>query len=153
MICLVGTFILYKRRVAANAREWGLRPPMSDADFLCACEVADEPFDRMVATAARQAIASLGTVPAETILPEQVILGDLSNLPFWDSIDWLSYMFEVEKQAKYEIKVPANVIRGAVLAAGGYAQVSVRDLIRATVASAVPATWHGDLGSLPYRKG
>src|SRR3954468_13622083 len=91
-------FALRRRKLRDAAAAWAARTPMPDAEFLRACEVPDEPFAARAALAARRAIASLATVPAETIRPDDSFVHDLRKLPFWDSLDWLSFVFEVEKQ-------------------------------------------------------
>lgn len=134
------SILLVHRRAKKAAAEWAHRSCLSDAEFLAECDVPAKEFDQLVALAARREIASLATVPAETIRPEHLIQGDLGNLPFWDSLDWLGFVLEVERESGYEVRVPGNVAGGAAQLAGGYRQMRVGDLVRSVVTAAFPNT-------------
>jgi hypothetical protein len=110
---------------------------MPDAEFLHECEVPDEPFAARAALAARRAIASLATVRADTIGPDDSFYHDLRRLPFWDSLDWLGFALEVEKQSNYELRVIGAVAQGAVQAAGDFKRLRVRHIIRSVMTAAI----------------
>src|SRR3954469_1805047 len=133
----VAWIALHRRKLRDAASVWATRTPMPDADFLRACEVPDEPFAVRAALSARRAIAALATVPAETIRPDDSFLDDLRRLPFWDSLDWLSFVFEVEKQSNYELRVMGTVAEGALKAAGDIKNLRVRHLIRSVMTAAL----------------
>ena len=128
---------LHRRKLSAAAAEWGRRPPMSEGAFLKECQVPDEPFATRAALAARAAIASLATVPSDAIYPADTFI-ELQRLPFWDSLDWLGFVLEVEKQSGAELRVMGGVAGGAVQAAGGFKSLRVEHIIRAVVCAAVP---------------
>src|SRR5262249_61076713 len=50
------------------------------------------------ALAVRRAVANLGSVDPGFIRAEDVYPDQLGVLPFWDSIDWLAFLFELEEQ-------------------------------------------------------
>jgi hypothetical protein len=104
---------------------------MGDDDFLAACGIPDDPFRRRVAVKSREAIAKLAGVPRETILPEHSSRFDLIELPYWDSLDWLGYVFEVERLLKGAVVIP-NPIEEAHRAAGYMAILRVKHLVKAT---------------------
>ena len=133
----VALFALHRRKLRGAAAAWGGRTPMPDAEFLRLCEVPDEPFAARAALAARRAIASLATVPPETILPDDSFYHDLRHLPFWDSLDWLGFVFEVEKQANHELRVMGAVAEGAVRAAGDFKRLRVRHIVRSVMTAAI----------------
>jgi hypothetical protein len=130
----VGWFALHHRRLTEAAAQWSRRRGLSDDEFLRQCHVPGEPFAILAALSARRAVASLATVPAETIRPDDSFARDLSQLPFWDSLDWLGFVLEVEKQSGFTLRVTGAAAHGAVKAAGGYQSLRVRDVVRSAIA-------------------
>ena len=111
---------------------------MDDDVFLKACEIPDEPLRIGVALAARRTIAELGTVPAETILPSDTFAHDLVELPFWDSLDWLHFIFSVERRSDGTFKLPyGSLIDEAIkLAGGSHSDLQVKHVVKATALAA-----------------
>ena len=108
---------------------------MSHDDFLAGCEIPEEPLRVEVALAARRVIAGLGTVPTETIRPDDSFAHDLVHLPFWDSLDWLHFIFLVERECQR--KVPRLVLDEAVsLAERRDSDLRVRHVVRALALAA-----------------
>jgi hypothetical protein len=138
VIAFVAWLVLHRRGLRVAAAEWSTRTPMSDAQFLSLCDVPKDSLHAQAALAARRAIASLATVPADTIRPEDSFADDLQKLPYWDSLDWLGFIFEVEKQSDYRILVANEVVEEEMRAAGGYRKLKVSQLVRAVAASVRP---------------
>ena len=109
---------------------------MSDRDFLQQCGPFPNELAEEVAVAARRAIAGLATVPSETICPKNSFADDLSDLPYWDSLDWLGFIFETERQMNYRVVISSQIVMDGIAKAGGYRRLSVSDLIRATAMAA-----------------
>ena len=118
------------------AAEWTQRQGMDDDEFLRRCAPLANELSKEVALASRRAIASLATVPSETILPGNSFAEDLSALPYWDSLDWLGYHFETERQLQERVRLSSEIMDDGIRAAGGYRSLTVRDLVRATAAAA-----------------
>ena len=129
-------FRIPRRRARERAATWAARPFLADEQFLARCEVPDDPFAIVAALSARRAVAALATVPPATIHPDDSFSQDLSKLPYWDSLDWLGFVLEVEKQSGYSLRVRGAVAHAAVKSAGGYDKLLVRHLVRAIVVSA-----------------
>lgn len=133
---VVGIMRCRKNRQAVA--RWRGRPTMADRDFLRRCDIPDESRKADVALAVRRAIAGLGTVPAESIRPEDSILRDLADLPFWDRLDWLVFVLEVERHLEGKVKLPRTWIDDAVRRAGGYRaglDLRVEHIVQAVVAA------------------
>jgi hypothetical protein len=94
------------RKTLAAASRWRERPTMGDGEFLKACEIPNEPLMIDFTLAARRVIAELGRVPAETLRPDGSFAHDLVQLPYWDSLDWLDFMFRVERECRRIIARP-----------------------------------------------
>src|SRR3712207_6235089 len=107
-------FLLHRRNLRDAAERWGRRAPLIDDDFLRQCEVPDEPFAIVAALSARRAVAALATVPPETIRPDDLFKRDLGKLPYWDSLDWLGFVLEVEKQSGHTLRFTGAVAYGAM---------------------------------------
>jgi hypothetical protein len=134
-------FLLRHRRATRQAAErWRGRSPMGDREFLRRCQIPDESLPIDVALAARRAIAELGTVPAETILPDDR-LQDLGQLPFWDSLDWLGFILTTERQLGVKVRYPGSleIVHDLIMQAGGNkAEIRVEHIVRAVVAGFCP---------------
>lgn len=98
VIGFVASLRMHRRATRLAAGRWRERPRMGDEDFLRGCEIPDEPLAVEVALAARKVTAQLGTVPPETIRPDDSFGKDLVQLPFWDSLEWACLLFEVEHE-------------------------------------------------------
>ncbi len=139
VVAFIVWLLRHQDEIRANAKEWSSRPAMADEDFLKVCLVPEDPMQVEAALAARRAIASLATVPASTILPDDSFARDLVQLPFWDSLDWLGFLLETEVQSGLRIRLPGGVVERAYEEAGGGDAVRVRHVVRAVASAAVPS--------------
>src|SRR5262249_20239256 len=88
----------------------------------------------------RRAIAGLGTVPAETIRADDTFSEDLVQLPFWDSLEWMGLILEIEQQPEDRVSLPECVIEDAIGLAGRRpSELQVKHVARA---AALAATSH-----------
>jgi acyl carrier protein len=127
----------HRRATLAAAECWRDRPTMGDGEFLMRCEIPDEPLPVKVALAARRVIAALGTVPPETIRPDDTFAKDLVQLPFWDSLEWVGLVMGVEEEFAEKVLVAESCIDDAVKLAGGrHTELRVKHVVRAMALSA-----------------
>jgi hypothetical protein len=77
--------------------------PTPDAEFLEALQLSPSAPEAEIALAARRAFAKLGSVPPESLKPSHRFYPDLQKLPFYDSIDFLGIIFELEEQTHMKI--------------------------------------------------
>ena len=135
---LVIWLLMHEKATRLAACRWRGRPPMDDDVFLKACEIPDEPLRIGVALAARRTIAELGTVPPETISPSDTFAHDLVELPFWDSLDWMGFILDIERRV--DVKLPCtSVIDDAIKLAGGHhSKLQVKHVVKATALAATP---------------
>jgi hypothetical protein len=130
--------LMHRRDTRLAACHWRGRPPMGDDDFSKLCEIPDEPLRISVALAARRVIGELGTVPAETIYPDDTFAHDLVQLPYWDSLDWLDFIFRVERESQR--KLPRSALDVAAMSSGGRdADLRVKHVVRAIAMAAMTA--------------
>src|SRR5690242_13642084 len=130
VMALIAWLLMHRRATRLAARRWRERPAMGDDEFLKECEIPDEPLLISVALAARRVIGELGTVPADTIHPDDSFAHDLVHLPFWDSLDWLDFIFRVELECGQ--KVPRPVLDEALTFTGiQFADLRVKHVVRA----------------------
>lgn len=109
---------------------------MGNDEFLRACKIPDEPLRIEVALAARRVIGKLATVPAETICPDDSFVHDLVQLPHWDSLDWLDFIFRVEREIR--LKVSRSLFDEAAMLLGGWTgDLRVKHVIRAVSMAAI----------------
>jgi hypothetical protein len=127
--------LMHRRATRMTACHWRERPPLGDDDFLKGCEIPNEPLRIEVALATRSVIAELGTVVPETIRPDDSFAHDLVQLPFWDSLDWLHFLFLVERACRRQVS--RQVFDEAVTVAGAReADLRVRHVVRAVTLAA-----------------
>jgi acyl carrier protein len=74
------------------------RAAQPDEEFVAACGLPPGPEATRAALAVRRAVANLGAVDPGFIRAEDVYPDQLGVLPFWDSIDWLAFVLELEEQ-------------------------------------------------------
>jgi acyl carrier protein len=79
------------------------RDRQSDEEFLRELGVGDGAEEREVALAVRRAIASVGLVDPLYIRADDRERDELSMLPLWDSMDWVSLLLELEAELKLSI--------------------------------------------------
>lgn len=72
------------------------RLPESDEDFVHGCALSVE--DVYVAIGVRRVIARLGDVEPAYIHHNDCFDGDIDLLPFWDSLDSLGIVMEIEEE-------------------------------------------------------
>lgn len=136
-VWFVVSLVRHRRATRLAACRWRERPPMSDDDFLRACEIPDEPLRVAVALAARRVIAELGTVPPETNRPDDSFAHDLVRLPFWDSLDWMGLVLGIEEKTGDRVIVSEPCIDEAVRAARNESSdLRVRHVVRALALAA-----------------
>jgi acyl carrier protein len=124
------------RETVRAAEHWRERPTMGDGKFLKQCEIPDESLLVEVALAARKVIADLGTVPPETIRPDDTFAEDLIQLPFWDSLEWMGLVMGVEEEFDGKVLVAESCIEDAVKLAGGRpSELKVKHVVRAMALS------------------
>jgi acyl carrier protein len=127
----------HHRATLLAAERWRGRPTMGDGEFLMQCEIPDEPLRKSVALAARRVIAALGTVPPETIRPDDTFAKDLVQLPFWDSLEWMCLIMGIEEEFEGKVLVTESCIDDAVKLAGGrHSELKVKHVVRAMAQSA-----------------
>lgn len=73
------------------------RVRQTDDDFLVQCGLSKSEW-REDALAVRRAVAHLGLIDPLLIHASDRFPEDLSELPVWDSMDWLTLYFEIEYQ-------------------------------------------------------
>jgi hypothetical protein len=114
--------ILVRSRVEEFRRG---RQRQTDEEFWSQCGLPDTPRARQIALAVRRAVANVGLVDSQFISLEDSYPGTLEVLPIWDSIDWLSFVFELEKE------LAEKVIQDAALTKMMYSKetVSVREMV------------------------
>jgi hypothetical protein len=74
------------------------RAPQSDEQFLAECHLPADPEADRVALAVRRAVANMGSIDPTFIRADDVYPDQLAMLPFWDSIDMMAYLWELEEQ-------------------------------------------------------
>ena len=81
------------------------RGEQADEQFITACGLPDTPEATRIALAVRRSVARYGMVDAKYIRVEDRYPDDLSTLSGWDSIDFLAWVFELERELGGE-KIP-----------------------------------------------
>jgi hypothetical protein len=138
VVVFVVWLMMHRKATRLAATRWRERPPMSDRAFLAACEIPDESLPIELALAARRVIAELGTVPAETILPDDTFAHDLVQLPFWDSLDWMDFIFRVERECELKLSRPIFCEVAINLIPRRGTDLQVRHVIMAVVVAVTP---------------
>ena len=132
---IIWLVVSYDRRQEAArqaACRWCERTTVSDDDFLNGCAIPDEPLPVIVALAARRVIGDLGEVPPETIHPDDSFDRDLLQLPFWDSVDWMSLLLGIDEELDGQVKIPLPCLKDAWKAAQDEgSDLRVRHMVRA----------------------
>lgn len=144
LAALVGagtTFVLslrkHRRATELAASRWRERATMGDGEFLEACEIPDDPLMIDVALTARRVIAELGTVPAETIRPDDSFAHDLVQLPYWDSLEWLGLIMGIERELDDRAIITEECFDDAMRAARGQpSDLCVKHIVRAVAMAA-----------------
>lgn len=127
----------HRRATELAATRWRERPTMGDGEFVKACEVPDDPLRIEVALAARRVIAELGTVPAETIRPDDSFAHDLVQLPYWDSLEWIGLVIGIERELDDRVIITEQVFDEAMrMARSQSSDLRVGHLVRAMALAA-----------------
>jgi hypothetical protein len=129
--------VVHRRKTRKAAAEWAGRSPMGDEAFLAACDVGADPVAARVALAARRVIARLATVPPTTVLPDDSFARDLVRLPFWDSLDWLGFDLELEKELGCDVWISHLKWQGTLKPLVGFRNLLVRHVVYAVATTAV----------------
>ena len=94
-------------------------PAQSDAEFLAECGLADAP---VAALAVRRSVATYGMVAPDHIRSGHGCPGALMELSGWDSLDFLEWVFELERELGPGARVERSWFDGLS------SPVTVRDL-------------------------
>ncbi len=116
---------------------WRERDLTNDEEFLRACEIPDDPLKIALALAARRAIAKLATVPPETIRATDTFARDLIELPYWDSLDWLGFIFEVERECGHRVPRTIYLDDAVDPRKMPFSELQVRHVVKAVALSAI----------------
>jgi acyl carrier protein len=101
------------------------RKRQPDDAFLSLCDLRD-PESHEDAFAVRRAVAYIGLIDALLIHASDRFPEELGMLPLWDSMDWMSLIFELEHQLGRKIPEPIEDW-------GLQPSFSVKDLVEAVV--------------------
>ena len=74
------------------------RQRQTDDEFWLQCGLPDTPRAKQIALAVRRAVANVGLVDSQFIQPEDRHPGTLEVLPIWDSMDWVAFQMELERE-------------------------------------------------------
>jgi hypothetical protein len=74
------------------------RSEQPDEQFVAECELPSDPETVRIVLAVRRAVAAIGSVDPRFIRASDAYPEPLVILPFWDSIDWLAFVWELEKE-------------------------------------------------------
>ena len=74
------------------------RTPEADEQFVAACGLPDTPDAARVALAVRRSVASYGMIGPEFIRAADTYPNELIELSGWDSLDFLGWIFELERE-------------------------------------------------------
>lgn len=78
--------------------------PQSDETFFLGCRLPNHPEAMRVALAVRSVIAKLGKVPTECIRFDMRFSDGILSLPFWDSIEQVGYIIELEESLSLSLE-------------------------------------------------
>jgi hypothetical protein len=78
-------------------------PAQTDADFLAECKLGDNRGAVRIALAVRRSVARYGMVSPEHIRAGHSYPGELESLSGWDSLDFLAWLFELERELDQKI--------------------------------------------------
>ena len=99
------------------------RTRQSDNDFLADCGLTPGTEAAKVALAVRRAVAGVGLIDPLFIRSEDSYPGTLEVLPLWDSMDWLAFVLEVERELGQSFPYGSSEL------ASKSGPVTVRDLV------------------------
>lgn len=110
-----------KKKVAEFLR---LHEPQADSIFVAECGYESDIEASKIALGVRRCIAEMGGIPPEYIRHDHRFPDDIGNLDFWDSIDEIGFLVELE--ANFNRRLPDEPLIGQ-----GFV---VKDLVRRIVA-------------------
>jgi acyl carrier protein len=70
----------------------------SDEQFVADCGLPPDSAAALVALAVRRTVASIGLIDPQYIRAIDVYPDQLGVLPLWDSMDWLAFVMELERE-------------------------------------------------------
>lgn len=79
------------------------RTPETDEHFIAACNLPDTPEAVRVSLAVRRSVASYGMIDPKFIRATDGYPNELVELSGWDSIDFLAWIFELERELEMPI--------------------------------------------------
>jgi hypothetical protein len=107
MVLIVIGFVYSIRKIRRAERaeigRFQQRTPLENDQFLSEIGVDPTSPEAVIAVSARQAFADLGSVPAESLRASDRFYPELKRLPFYDSIDSLGILLELEKKLDFDI--------------------------------------------------
>ena len=80
------------------------RARQPDDGFLRDCGIEPGTETARVAVAVRRAVAEVGLVDPLFVRAEDSYPGTLEVLPLWDSMDWLAFLFELERELGQKVR-------------------------------------------------
>lgn len=99
------------------------RTRQPDDEFLRECGLEPSTAAAEIALAVRRAVAAVGLVDPLFVRCDDSYPGTLDVLPLWDSMDWLSFAFELERELGRSVRwEPSEIVRHS-------RSVTVSDLI------------------------
>jgi len=106
------------------------RFPQTDERFLANLDLPASPASPRIALAVRRAVANIGCVDSRFIRADDVFPDTLGVLPLWDSMDWLAYVMELEKELNTAIALDEMFQTvDPELASTSLDRISVRQLV------------------------
>ena len=84
------------------------RSTLADEDFVSACDLPNNPLATRIALAVRRSVASYGMIEPGYIYAEDVYPDQLIELSGWESIDFLGWVLELEKELR--VPLPSGVL-------------------------------------------
>lgn len=99
------------------------RTRQSDSDFLADCGLTLGTEAAEVALVVRRAVAGVGLINPLFIRADDSYPGTLEVLPLWDSMDWLAFVLEVERELGQSLPYGSSDL------ASKSGPVTVRDLV------------------------
>jgi len=99
----VYAFRRIRRTERTEVERFRQRTPFGNSRFLSEIGIDPTSPEAEIAASARQVFADLGSVPAESLCASDRFYPDMEKLPFYDSVDSLGIILELEQKLKFHI--------------------------------------------------